>query len=293
VTIIDVNVDVTQHLSALAKAGVTDIIGYLNPHGTTSKVITPARAKAIASHQMSLALVSEGWGDFAHGDISAAKGVTDAQHAKNALAALGAPDNVCIYFAVDTDASSSQIMSLVIPYFKSIHAFASGEFRVGVYGSGAVCNACLAANVVDLAWLAAPTGWLGSKEFLASKKWVLHQGLPTHIAGVDCDPNMANGTDWGQFIPFSGVEIEAPSAQSISEAQAQTAASVQAPSAPLYDRQLSAANGAINAMLANGIHKLSDDLAALGLNIPSGATGSMSALLAKAALDAILSVKEK
>jgi hypothetical protein len=223
VTIIDVNVDITNHLSALAKAGVTDVIGYLNPHGTTSKVITPARARALANANppMSLALVSEGWGDFAHGDISAAAGKRDAEHALAAMPALGAPDGAVVYFAVDTDASATQIKQLVMPYFGAIRAVFGGavapngfktasKYRVGVYASGAVCNAALAADFADLTWLAAPTGWLGSREFLASKKWVLHQGLPTHIAGVDCDPNTANGEDWGQFIPFSGVQILAP-----------------------------------------------------------------------------------
>jgi hypothetical protein len=235
--IIDVNEDITAHLHALSAAGVTDVIGYLNPHGQTGKVITPARAKAIAAVPMSLTLVSEGWGDFAHGDISAAAGTRDAQHALAALPALGAPEGAAVYFAVDTDASATQIAKLVMPYFAAIRAVFGGavapngfrtasKYRVGVYASGAVCNAALASDFADFAWLAAPTGWLGSKEFLVSKKWVLHQGLPTHVAGVACDPNAANGTDWGQFIPFSEVQILAPSAQSISEAQAQMAKSV-------------------------------------------------------------------
>ena len=219
--IIDVNVDVTSHLGALAKAGVTDVIGYLNPHGTTSKVITPQRAKAIAAAGMTLALVSEGWGDFAHGDISAAKGKTDAEHALATLPTLGAPDGSAVYFAVDTDASATQIAKLVMPYFAAIRAVFGGavapngmktasKYRVGVYASGGVCNAALAADFADLAWLAAPTGWLGSKEVLASKKWVLHQGLPQTVAGVPCDVDTPNGTDWGQFIPFSEVQILAP-----------------------------------------------------------------------------------
>jgi hypothetical protein len=297
--IIDVNVDVTAHLPALAKAGVTDIIGYLNPHGTTSKVITPARTKAIADARMSLTLVSEGWGDFAHGDISAAAGTRDAQHALAALRELGTigVGNPCVYFAVDTDASTTQIMSLVMPYFKAIRvAFDASAFkaRVGVYASGAVCNAALAAGYANLAWLAAPGKWLGSAEFLASKKWVLHQGLPTKVAGVDCDIDTPNGEDWGQFIPFSDAQIaasSAPSAKSIEEAQMQIAARVaNAPS--LHDRQLDAATTAIQAILANGVHSLAAGLAEMGLVIPSGASAKMANVLGRAAIEAILAVKE-
>jgi hypothetical protein len=290
--IIDVNIDVTVHLPALAKAGVTDIIGYLNPHGTTSKVITPARALAIADARMSLTLVSEGWGDFAHSDISAQAGTRDAQHALAAVKALGIVDNACIYFAVDTDASTNQIIHIVMPYFAAIRAaFKGTSYRVGAYASGAVCNAALASNFADLAWLAAPGKWLGSAEFLASKKWSLHQGLPTKVAGVECDVDTPNGEDWGQFIPFSGAQIAAASEKSITEAQAQTA-KVAPPVLSLYDRQLDAGTTAIGALLANGIHKIAGDLAAIGLVIPSGATLPMANMLGKVALDAILSIKE-
>ncbi len=253
--IIDVNVDITQHLVALASKGVTDVIGYLNPHGTTSKVITPARARALANAQppMSLTLVSEGWGDFAHGDISAVAGTRDAQHALATLPALGAPDGSAVYFAVDTDASATQIARLVMPYFAAIRNVFGGQvapngmktasrYRVGVYASGGVCNAALAADFADLAWLAAPTGWLGSKEFLLAKKWVLHQGLPQTVAGVPCDVDTPNGTDWGQFIPFSEVRILAP--QNVVEAQKQDAASV-----AVADPRLAVVTDAIRAMV--------------------------------------------
>lgn len=301
--IIDLAVDATPHLAAFKKAGVTDVIGYLNPHGATGKVITPARAKAIAQAGMSLAIVSEGWGDFAHGDISAAAGKRDAEHALAAMPLLGAPDGACVYFAVDTDASTNQIIHLVMPYFQAIRATFGGQeapngmrtarkYRVGVYASGAVCNAALAADFADLAWLAAPTGWLGSREFAATKKWVLHQGLPTHVAGVDCDPNTANGDDWGQFVPFgeSLVHAPMPSAQVPSVVKPAPAPN---PVLSLYDRQLDASSTAIGAILANGIHKIAGDLAAIGLVIPSGATLPMSNMLGKAALDAILSIKDE
>jgi hypothetical protein len=285
--IIDVNIDVTVHLDALKRAGVTGIIGYLNPHGTTSKVITPARAKAIASAGMTLALVSEGWGDFQHGDISAATGKRDAENALKVLPMLGARAGACVYFAVDTDATMGQISTLVVPYFRSIKAvFASSGYRVGVYASGAVCEAALAAGAADLAWLAAPTGWLGSREFFTSGKWVLHQHVPSKVAGIDCDVNDASG-DYGEFVPFTpSAQDEAK--QTIEAEEAAGATPSAAPPATLYERQLDAASGAIRAMLSNGIHNYVANWPSwLQLIIPSEAIGHIAPALAKAALEAV------
>jgi hypothetical protein len=281
--IIDVNVDITQHLSALKKAGVTDIIGYLNPHGQTSKVVTPARAKAIAAAGMTLALVSEGWGDFQHGDISAAAGKRDAEHALAALPTLGASPTAAVYFAVDTDASTGQIQSLVVPYFKAIKAaFAGSKYRIGAYASGAVCNACLALGLIDFSWITQSNGFLGTKEFLASGRWTLHQQMPAKVAGIDCDPDVANTgvTDWGQFVPFALV----PAANTV---ELSPAGYPVASAKNVADARLTAATGAMHNLLANGIAKFVPDWPSwLKVDIPAAALEHMAPALAQAALNA-------
>jgi hypothetical protein len=201
--IIDVNVDPTAHLGALKAAGVETIIGYLDPAGPRNpKCLTSARVKAIAAAGLRVGLVSEGWGDFAHGAISAGAGERDGAFALKMAATLGAPDGACIYFAVDTDASAAQIRKLVLPYFAAISTALRPRFKVGVYGSGAVCAAVLDVGSADLAWLACSMGWTGSRDFLASRRWALRQHLPATIAGVPCDPDDAGG-EFGDFIPFA------------------------------------------------------------------------------------------
>ncbi len=206
VKIIDVSQDVTRHLADLKAAGVETIIGYLNPLGQSGKTLTPARARAIRDAGLRLGLVSEGWGDFAHYGISASAGKRDALHALDMAPKLGVTDEAVIYFAVDVDASWGQIMSLVIPYFGAIRQNVR-ECPIGCYGSGAVCETLLQQRLVDRAWLAQSRGWLRSREFEASNRWHLRQLLPSHIAGVPCDPNIAvEGGDWGDFVPFSQEE---------------------------------------------------------------------------------------
>lgn len=199
--IIDANVDITSDLPALVAAGLKTFIGYLDPLGQASKVVTPARARAIGNAKVRLGLVSEGWGDFAHGGISAGAGQRDAENALTALPLLGAPEGACVYFAVDTDASQAQVQKIVLPYFQSIESvFAGSKYRWGVYGSGLVCSSVN----TPMTWLSCSMGWTNSKDYLASGKWVLRQHVPSVVAGVPCDVDDQNPAvaDIGDFVPF-------------------------------------------------------------------------------------------
>jgi hypothetical protein len=202
--IIDTNVDTTASLSALRADGIATIIRYLDPIGPANpKCIKATEARAIAAAGLRLGLVSEGWGDFAHGGISAGAGQRDGAWCARYAPSVGTPRSACVFFAVDTDAGTAQITKFVIPYFQAVRAaFAGSGYRVGVYGSGAVCGAVMADGLADLSWLSCSTGWSGSKEYLASNRWALRQHLPQRIAGLDTDPNDANG-DFGDFVPFA------------------------------------------------------------------------------------------
>jgi hypothetical protein len=203
--IIDTNHDTSRRLDRLKAAGVETIIRYLSPiNPAGEKCIKAAEARMIAAAGLKLGLVCEGWGDFAHGGISAGSGERDAQWCFDYLPTIGAVPNACLYFAVDVDANPPQIAKLVIPYFQSIYAVFTDDnpYRVGVYGSGAVCQAVTDAGLCDLTWLSCSMGWDESRDYLASKKWAIRQHVPQVIAGIDTDPDDANG-DIGDFTPFA------------------------------------------------------------------------------------------
>jgi hypothetical protein len=108
----------------------------------------------------------------------------------------------------DFDASAGEIRDAILPYFRAVkRAFAEPNglpaYRIGVYGSGAVCQAVLDAQLAELAWLSCSTGWRGYREFLASGRWSLKQHLPTMLAGLDVDPDERNPQrpDIGDFVP--------------------------------------------------------------------------------------------
>jgi Rv2525c-like, glycoside hydrolase-like domain len=204
--IIDTNHDVMPHLAGLKAAGVRTVIRYLNPiNPRGEKCVKPTEARAIAASGLRLALVCEGWGDFAHGAISAGAGERDGEWCAAYASTLGAPDGTAIFYAIDVDADDEQIKTLVLPYFEAIaakHSDAAVNYRRGVYGSGNVLTAVTGAGLAELAWLSCSLGWRGSRECLASNKWMLRQHAPTLLCGIDCDPNEASG-NFGDFVPFA------------------------------------------------------------------------------------------
>lgn len=204
--ILDTNHDTTPHLSALRAAGIETIIRYLSPIGPRGeKCIKPPEARAIAGAGLRLALVCEGWGDFPHGAISSGAGERDGAWCTDYAPTVGAPAGACLYYAVDVDAGAEQIRKLVLPYFRSIrtkHDAAAIKYRSGVYGSGRVCAAVLAAGLADLSWLSCSMGWSGSRAYLAANGWALRQHVPATLCGIDCDADEANG-DFGAFVAFA------------------------------------------------------------------------------------------
>jgi len=203
--IIDTPQNTTNQIVHLQADGIKTVIRYLsaiNPSG--EKCVKPPEAKALAAAGIRLGLVNEGFGDFAHGGISAGAGERDGEFCAKYAATVGAPAGACVFFAVDVDAGPAQITKLVLPYFASIKAaFANSGLRIGVYGSGAVCSSVTGASLAELAWLSCSLGWSGSRAYLAAKptELVLVQHVPTTLANLDVDPDDALG-DFGDFLPF-------------------------------------------------------------------------------------------
>jgi hypothetical protein len=200
VLIIDVADDPTPRLAQLKSAGIRTIFSYLssiNPTG--GKCWTVARVKDAAAAGFRIGLVHEGWGGVNGRGVSAADGERDSKYCRQAAQVLGAPKGACIYFACDTDFTANQIKIMVTPYFQQIRRnFADGFYRIGVYGSGAVCSAMKDAGLTDLTWEAQSKGWMGYSSWLAKADMV--QGPETTLAGLDVDTDTARG-DIGDYDP--------------------------------------------------------------------------------------------
>src|SRR6185437_13935655 len=97
------------------------------------------------------------------------RGYADALTAYQQARAIGQPFGSAIYFAVDYNAPDRDIAGAVNQYFRGVHAaFAAAgggrpPYRVGVYGSGAVCAYLKRMRMADYAWLSASAAWSGSR----------------------------------------------------------------------------------------------------------------------------------
>jgi hypothetical protein len=95
-------------------------------------------------------------------------GYDDAFSAYEQAQAVGQPAGSAIYFAVDFNA---QALDPIIQYFRGVAAglaAASGGramYKIGVYGSGAVCAAVREAGLAQYSWLSNALAWSDSLDY--------------------------------------------------------------------------------------------------------------------------------
>ena len=130
-------------------------------------------------------------------NLSYSAGHGDAFSAYKQAKAIGQPAGSAIYFAVDFNA---QELETAKEYFRGITAglaeASSGraEYKVGVYGSGAVCDAIKRAGLARYSWLSKATSWDGSLDY---NDWNIKQGEALPFS-FDNDSNVTRG-DYGAF----------------------------------------------------------------------------------------------
>ena len=182
-------IDVASSIANAAAAFASDfgfVIRYYSHN--PSKNLTESELQALLGAGLKVGVVWETLGNHA-GYFSTSQGATDSADALGMANALGQNKGSAIYFAVDFDATPSDIANLVTPYFKAVHsAFenAGMPYFVGVYGSGATCAALSAAGVVHHTWLAQSTGWSGYSTY---QNYDMKQGASITAHGFACDPD--------------------------------------------------------------------------------------------------------
>lgn len=162
-----------------------------------AKNLTPAEAKALSAAGIAIVSVWEARGDVA-ASFTAEQGAKDAAEALRLARAIGQPEGSAIYFAVDFDAAPGGVAGGISRYFRSAGAALGGHYRVGVYGSGLVCQILHASGLAELIWLACAGGWRGTRGFAG---WHIKQGLPADPwgFGFQVDPDEAAAGDFGQW----------------------------------------------------------------------------------------------
>lgn len=185
---LDTAVNCQTKASSIKNAGYDFVCRYYNVNDS-SKNLTYAEGRALSIVGLSIVAVWENGYPTSDSYFTYSKGYSDGtaayNYAKNTITQqLYTP----IYFAVDYDATSAAISSNIVNYFKGVaDAFTSagGNYGIGVYGSGAVCN-YIYTNVgpVGYTWLAGSASWSGYNTFTT---WNIKQGSGITVAGVQCD----------------------------------------------------------------------------------------------------------
>jgi hypothetical protein len=125
-------------------------------------------------------------------------GYNDAIAAYGQAQAVGQPVGSAIYFAIDFNA---QELEPIEQYFHGVaagFAAASGgkmAYKIGVYGSGDVCDAVKQAGLAQYSWLSNSISWTGSLDY---DDWNIRQGEALTELSFNHDSDEAKD-DYGGF----------------------------------------------------------------------------------------------
>jgi hypothetical protein len=181
---ISTNRRTTDNVACLRHAGIDFIARY---YSTTTqqpeKRLTLLEAQAISAAGMTIVVVYED-GPTHVGYFSTSRGHQDAVNAYNTAAQMLQPSGSGVYFAVDYDATPSDIAQPISDYFRGVRQGfidaaqgAPSIYSIGVYGSGACCDWIKDhLQIAKYSWLAESTGWHGSRDYT---DWNIKQSIAT------------------------------------------------------------------------------------------------------------------
>jgi hypothetical protein len=197
---IDIPTDARDVSQELKGSGLHFVARYYRDPASRWPTLSAAEARTVAASGMKLVTV---WESHSHKPeyFSYAAGYGDGMAAHRQAKAIGQPAGSAIYFAVDYNAPEPDIKGGIDRYFRGVSAglaAAAGkprEYRIGVYGSGAVCGYIKGARLADYAWLSNSRAWAGYAGFAT---WDIKQGPRSAGLSFDHDTNEARG-EFGAF----------------------------------------------------------------------------------------------
>lgn len=181
-------------------------------YGTGGKVLQPRNLSAFAQHGLRLFMFFERNALRALQGASAAS--ADVELAVEQAGAVSQPSGTAITFTVDTDVDMNERTSgaAVMSYFEEIaRGMGKAGYRVGVYGSGDVCDRVKRAGLANVTVEAGAGGWRGSKSYTPMVQQHPEVLVPNQL-GVGYDPLDTELTldQIGAWSAPGGVAMPAP-----------------------------------------------------------------------------------
>ncbi len=198
---IDMARDARDYSQELKGSRVDFVARYYRDPGSRWPALTAAEAAMLSAAGKRLVAVWE-WHSGRRDYFSNASGYSDGMAAYRQAKGVGQPAGSAIYFAVDFNANSEDIRGGIDPYFRGVRAgfqAAAGQappdYRIGVYGSGAVCGYLKRTRLAEYYWLSNSNAWAGYDSF---SDWNIKQSGGSPAFSFDHDVNEAWG-DYGGF----------------------------------------------------------------------------------------------
>jgi hypothetical protein len=202
---IDLAIDTSNVVEELRGSRIDFVARYYRDPTSSLPALSSQEARKLASLGLKIVAVWEQNSPDPE-NLSYSSGYSDAFSAYKQAKAVGQPAGSAIYFAVDYNAPASDISGSIEPYFRGVAAglAAAGggrsEYKVGVYGSGAVCAAIKRAGLAQYAWLTGSTSWAGTLDY---NDWNIRQGGHFSVLSFDHDSNEGR-EDYGGFRVSGG-----------------------------------------------------------------------------------------
>lgn len=198
---IDMARDARDYSQELKGSHLDFVARYYRDPASRWPTLTAAEAQMLSAAGKRLVAVWE-WHSGRRDYFSYASGYSDGMAAYRQAKGVGQPAGSAIYFAVDFNAHDDDIRGAIDPYFRGVRAgfqAAAGgtapDYRIGVYGSGAVCDYLKRTRLAQYAWLSNSNAWAGYDNFT---DWNIKQSGGSPQFSFDHDINEAWG-DYGGF----------------------------------------------------------------------------------------------
>lgn len=182
-----------QTAAAFVKDGYLFVARYLVPSGY--KALKKGEADLISKAGLQIVSVYETTASRALGGRNA--GLADGAAAVQVAKQVGQPEGSCIYFAVDFDATSAQ-MATVIAYIRAASE-ATPTYTTGVYGSYAVMEAVKKAGACSRFWQT--YAWSGGKKSTFLNIYQYLNDVPVNGIQIDHDESYGSEGWWNTLAP--------------------------------------------------------------------------------------------
>ena len=203
-------------IQTIKKAGYKYVGRYLTntPGGTLDKCLTQGEISRICAANLRIIPIFQENGRSVS-NFTTSTGNKNGNKAYNAAKKFKIPNNTVIYFAVDFDATDSEITKGILPYFKALlSSSVTQKYRVGAYGTRNVCNRLNNELGINHFYVAdASYGFSGNLGYTIPDEWCFDQFKTDLTIGegdgkVTIDKVAVSGTDVGFYKnPMSNREI--------------------------------------------------------------------------------------